>query len=101
MKLTFENKLLIRLLTRLAGLTAAHLLESNIFTKEDGSKLKLSAHLFEKSKSIGMDSSSISVTTSSNSFRLDTPMRAINAGTHSRVSKLYVSHSTLLSEIEN
>lgn len=75
----------------LAGLVTAYILSKADFRKPDGTRLCFEIHLFEKQSALGMDSSSISVKTGKGdaTFRIDTPMRSINGGSHDRVWKLY------------
>ncbi|ORY88053.1 hypothetical protein BCR35DRAFT_324390, partial [Leucosporidium creatinivorum] len=75
--------------TGLAGLVTGYLLQTLQLHTKDGLPLHFHVELFEKSAGLGMDSSSISVEAEGGSFRLDTPMRSINGGSHSSVQGLY------------
>lgn len=60
----------------LAGLTAAHLLAE----QQEGDE-EVEVHIFEKSKTIGMDSASIDVVgRDGKAYRVDSPMRAVQGG---------------------
>ncbi|KAK7064731.1 hypothetical protein R3P38DRAFT_56509 [Favolaschia claudopus] len=70
----------------LAGLTAAYLLASSHL--EDG--VEFEVHLFEKTGSIGMDSSSVSVgNEAQQEWRIDVPMRSFQGGYYPRLISLY------------
>ncbi|KAK4051138.1 hypothetical protein OIV83_002960 [Microbotryomycetes sp. JL201] len=74
----------------LAGLVTAYSLTTGSFTRQDGSEVRANVQLFEKSDQLGMDSSSISVTSPGGTdLRVDSPMRSVNGGSHSLVMKLY------------
>ncbi|KAM0787625.1 hypothetical protein ACM66B_003691 [Microbotryomycetes sp. NB124-2] len=76
--------------TGLAGLVTAYSLETGSFTRQDGSMVNVKVQVFEKSDTLGMDSSSISVTSRCGTdFRIDSPMRSVNGGSHGLVMKLY------------
>ena len=90
---------------RLAGLSAAYLLSTIANDSADG--VTFDVHVYEKAASTGLagecielrlpacdrseggDSSSTSSGETRRTFALDTPMRAIHAGTHDRTTKLY------------
>ncbi|KAL8280638.1 hypothetical protein RQP46_006961 [Phenoliferia psychrophenolica] len=75
--------------TGLAGLATAYLMQTTPLFRPDGTRVPVEVHVFEKSDMLGMDSSSITVGTGDAAFRIDTPMRSINGGSHGRVWKLY------------
>ncbi|KAM0750455.1 hypothetical protein T439DRAFT_326421 [Meredithblackwellia eburnea MCA 4105] len=75
--------------TGLSGLATAYLLSTSRTSRPDGSKINFEVHVFEKSDTFGMDNSSITIKSNGKEFRVDTPMRSINGGSHDRVSKLY------------
>ncbi|KAF7367386.1 hypothetical protein MSAN_00801200 [Mycena sanguinolenta] len=68
----------------LAGLTAAYLLVSS--HAED---VEFDVHLFEKTPSIGMDSSSVSIGNEDQDWRIDVPMRSFQGGYYPRLIALY------------
>ncbi|KAJ7239038.1 hypothetical protein B0H12DRAFT_1025418 [Mycena haematopus] len=68
----------------LAGLTVAYLLTSS--HPED---VEFEVHLFEKTASIGMDSSSVSIGNEDQDWRIDVPMRSFQGGYYPRLIALY------------
>ncbi|KAF8213691.1 hypothetical protein K438DRAFT_1565257 [Mycena galopus ATCC 62051] len=68
----------------LAGLTTAYLLASS--HPED---VEFDVHLFEKTASIGMDSSSVSIGNEDLEWRIDVPMRSFQGGYYPRLISLY------------
>ncbi|GAA6039886.1 hypothetical protein JCM8097_006783 [Rhodosporidiobolus ruineniae] len=74
----------------LAGLTAAHLLQTTQEDDGERSGVRWEVHLLEKNDQLGMDAASLSVKTAEGgTARIDVPMRSINGGSHSRVKGLY------------
>ncbi|KAH8914066.1 hypothetical protein BT69DRAFT_1343627 [Atractiella rhizophila] len=72
----------------LSGLVAANLL--NFYNKQDDEQVEYDVHLFERASTLGMDANSHTITAPSGApFRVDSPMRAMQGGTHDRVFKLY------------
>ncbi|KAF8912905.1 hypothetical protein CPB84DRAFT_1759840 [Gymnopilus junonius] len=71
----------------LAGLTAARLLKQQC----EGNKVKFEVHLFEKSPTIGMDSSSISLGNANlkQDWRIDVPMRSFQGGYYKNLIAFY------------
>ncbi|KAJ6519280.1 hypothetical protein C8R45DRAFT_950840 [Mycena sanguinolenta] len=68
----------------LAGLTAAYLLASS--HPED---VEFDVQLFEKTSSMGMDSSSVSIGNKDQDWRIDVPMRSFQGGYYPRLIALY------------
>ncbi|KAF8167858.1 splicing factor, Prp19-binding domain-containing protein [Crassisporium funariophilum] len=72
--------------TGLAGLTAAYLLSQ----PSEGEDVAFEVHVFEKASSIGMDSSSISVSSGlQHDWRVDVPMRSFQGGYYMHLIALY------------
>ncbi|KAJ6569594.1 hypothetical protein B0H19DRAFT_1136161 [Mycena capillaripes] len=69
----------------LAGLTAAHLLASS-HTDDD---VDFEVHLFEKTATLGMDSSSVSIGNEGREWRIDVPMRSFQGGYYPNLIALY------------
>ncbi|KAH8919278.1 hypothetical protein BT69DRAFT_504202 [Atractiella rhizophila] len=56
----------------------------------DDEQVEYDVHLFERASTLGMDANSHTITAPSGApFRVDSPMRAMQGGTHDRVFKLY------------
>ncbi|KAJ7642303.1 hypothetical protein B0H17DRAFT_1105093 [Mycena rosella] len=69
----------------LAGLTAAYLLASS----HPDSDVRFEVHLFEKTPTLGMDSSSVSIGNADQEWRIDVPMRSFQGGYYPRLIALY------------
>ncbi|KAJ6501487.1 hypothetical protein C8R47DRAFT_228701 [Mycena vitilis] len=70
----------------LAGLTAAHLLSSSHPDEHD---VEFEVHLFEKTTTLGMDSSSVSIGNKKQEWRIDVPMRSFQGGYYPHLIALY------------
>ncbi|KAJ7456438.1 hypothetical protein FB451DRAFT_1407146 [Mycena latifolia] len=68
----------------LAGLTAAYLLTSSRPDDVD-----FDVHLFEKTPTLGMDSSSVSIGNADQEWRIDVPMRSFQGGYYPQLIALY------------
>ncbi|KAJ6573970.1 hypothetical protein DFH09DRAFT_1276999 [Mycena vulgaris] len=68
----------------LAGLTAAYLLAAS-----QPDDVHFEVHLFEKTPTLGMDSSSVSVGNADQEWRIDVPMRSFQGGYYPRLIALY------------
>ncbi|KAF7340132.1 hypothetical protein MVEN_01931600 [Mycena venus] len=69
----------------LAGLSAAYLLASS----HRDNDVEYEVHLFEKTATLGMDSSSVSIGNEDQQWRIDVPMRSFQGGYYPRLIALY------------